>query len=274
MEPSSNNHAADSLQSFSGAPAQLGEGDRDPRLVALRDRGAQHLDPGRFRYLEALARRAGAHEGALRQMLDQRLAQAVTAYGASYEAALGELDQTVPALARQYPQAAQELPRLHAEGNLRAVRCLPARLVAAPRSGQLADLVRHIESRNAAPGQIDAKPPDVSPTGAAAPLTELKTVQRFRATWSRLRVDAQLTRSQEKVPENPGPLNSHLLVQRSLRRMQELSPAYLQRFMAHVETLMWLEGAAVRGVAVTGKGVARRRDRAKAKDRSGSDKSG
>lgn len=269
MEPGSRRSAADDGESFARAPAQPDEGNGDPRLVALRDRGAQHLDPGRFRYLEALARRAGAHEGALRELLDQRLAQALTAYGASYDAAVCELDRTVPALAQQYPQAAQELQRLHAEGNARAVHRLAARLEAAPGSGPLADLVRHMENRNSTSGQ-----PDVSRTGADAPLAELKTVQRFRATWSRLRVDAQLTRSQEKVPENPGPLNSHLLVQRSLRRLQELSPAYLQRFMAHVDVLVWLEGAGVRGAAVAGKGVARGRGRAKARASSGSGDSG
>ncbi|MEP6969323.1 MAG: DUF2894 domain-containing protein, partial [Betaproteobacteria bacterium] len=82
------------------------------------------------------------------------------------------------------------------------------------------------------------------PSVAVAP-TELKTLRDFRDTWIRLSVERQLSRSQQKVPANPGPLNSHLLVLRALRRMQEISPAYLERYMAHVEILLWLEQARI-----------------------------
>ena len=41
---------------------------------ALRECGAQRLDPVRFRLAESLARRAGAHAGAARRVLDDKLA--------------------------------------------------------------------------------------------------------------------------------------------------------------------------------------------------------
>ncbi len=131
-------------------------------------------------------------------------------------------------------------------------------------TGPLGALVRHID------GQAMAQPaPD---TGAgtrnaaasaqeAAPLVELKTVREFKDTWAGLRVDRQMARSQQQAPDNPGPLNSHLLVLRTLRRMQEISPAYLERFMAHAEALMWLDLAKPRGVAVPGKPVRAERDK-------------
>jgi hypothetical protein len=46
-----------------------------------------------------------------------------------------------------------------------------------------------------------------------------------------------------RAPENAGPLNSHMLVLRTLGLMRELSPHYLRRFLSHTETLLWLEQA-------------------------------
>jgi hypothetical protein len=45
-------------------------------------------------------------------------------------------------------------------------------------------------------------------------------------------------------PANAGPLNSHNLVLQSLDMMRGVSTDYLRRFIAHVETLQWLEEAA------------------------------
>lgn len=269
MEPGS--RAIDAASS-AGPLAQATLADNgDPGIAALRERGAHRLDPSRFRYLEALERRAGVHQGALGRTLDRQLAQVVTAYGEQYAAAVRDIDQAIPVLIQHHPQAAPELRRLHADGDVRAVRRLAARLEAEPRSTPLADLVRHIDGLNAALGQIRPQPSGATQSDTAA-LAELKTVQRFRDTWTRLRVDDQLARSQEKVPENPGPLNSHLLVQRALRRMQELSPAYLGRFMAQVEALSWLDHAVLRGTALPGKVVPRTRDKRKGRGKAPADR--
>jgi len=73
---------------------------------------------------------------------------------------------------------------------------------------------------------------------------ELRAVQQFGGTWARLRVDQQLARAQLRQPENAGPLNSQRLALQTLQALRNLSPAYLQRFMAHAEALLWLEQAA------------------------------
>lgn len=49
-------------------------------LEAWRAGGAAAVDPVRFRFIEALARRTAAHEGLARQLLDEKLAQAIAAY--------------------------------------------------------------------------------------------------------------------------------------------------------------------------------------------------
>lgn len=67
------------------APPQALEGGSDPAalLAAWRARGDDRFDPVRFRFLEAMARRSGAHRGATRRRLDERLAGLVADYGAA-----------------------------------------------------------------------------------------------------------------------------------------------------------------------------------------------
>jgi hypothetical protein len=55
--------------------------DAGAALAALRERGRDRADPVRFRFIEAMARRADAHGGDARRMLDERIAQLLAAYG-------------------------------------------------------------------------------------------------------------------------------------------------------------------------------------------------
>ncbi|QHE77404.1 DUF2894 domain-containing protein [Hydrogenophaga sp. PBL-H3] len=72
---------------------------------------------------------------------------------------------------------------------------------------------------------------------------DLKSAQRFRETWSRICAEEEVTQAVERGPENAGPLNSHMLVLRTLGLMRDLSPDYLRRFMSHADTLLWLDQA-------------------------------
>ncbi len=75
---------------------------------------------------------------------------------------------------------------------------------------------------------------------------DLDSARRFREAWSRICAEDEVTHAVERGPENAGPLNSHRLVLRTLQLMRELSPDYLRRFMAHTDTLLWLEQAHAR----------------------------
>ncbi|MDM0015639.1 DUF2894 domain-containing protein [Variovorax sp. J22P168] len=171
----------------------------DSRLEDWRACGDDRHDRVRFRFIEALARRAEAHEGEARRLLDARLALLIEGYGAELEAAVRGAKQaagTVAAAAREAGPADAAAP------------------------DTLCSLVEQLSTHGT---------------------DELKTLSYFRSTWSRLSADRRLTQSLAKVPDNAGPLNSHQLVHRSLTLMHELSPEYLNRFMAYVEALMWAE---------------------------------
>ncbi|GAB1575758.1 DUF2894 domain-containing protein [Bordetella petrii] len=64
-----------------------GPRDAQATLDAWRERGADRLDPARFHFIAALARRAAGHEGEARRILDERLAGLLQAYGEAVEQA-------------------------------------------------------------------------------------------------------------------------------------------------------------------------------------------
>lgn len=167
--------------------------DADPAaaLAAWRADGADRVDPLRFRFVEALARRVAAHAGPARGHLDDRLAQALAAYART-------VAQTPPGP--------------------------PAPAPAVPGPGPVAGLVDALGG--------------LAPAGAEP---ELKALREFRRHWTLLRADQRLHQSRADVPDQAGPLNSQHLVHRTLAVLRELSPEYLDGFMAQVDALLWLE---------------------------------
>lgn len=79
------------------------------------------------------------------------------------------------------------------------------------------------------------------PSHHHGPRPELKSVRGFREVWSKIAAIDHMDQAMVRGPENAGPLNPHMLVLRSLALMRQLSPDYLQRFLSHVDSLLWLD---------------------------------
>lgn len=202
-------------------PAPSAEASATPGTGAPQAPGAPQVpaaprpDPVRLRFIQALTRRAAAHGPAVQAALQPRLQQA-----------LAELAE----LAQRRPQAV----------GTPASAAPPARFAAtSPLGSLLATLNR--EAPGNTPGSMPGTSPNTALPASTAMPAELKALSQFRSTWAGLSVDQQLVRSLAQAPENPGPLNSHRMVLRTLQTLQTLSPAYLQRFLAHADALMWLE---------------------------------
>jgi Protein of unknown function (DUF2894) len=192
-------------------PAEAG----DPlaAVAACRAGGGAERDPVRFHVIEALARRAAAQQGLARQVLSQRVDQLV----------LQLMQQEA-----QPPGAAGVGP-------------------AAPSAGLLA-LGALVDRLGRTPGSTAAAAAVPAPRGSAASASRLRTappplkaVASHPATWQRLRAQQRLRQALAQVPAKAGPLNSSHVVHRALQTLHGLSPAYLDAFMAHVDTLLWLE---------------------------------
>lgn len=206
----------------------------DAAIAALQSAGAERFDPVRWRYIEALSRRAAVHEGQARRLLDARLALALAALKERFALARGEARQALAQAAQQFPAVAADLQRHVDSGDFKQLQQSIANLKAREQCASLAALVRTLEaaSEENAPARpaADNKPP-----------VELKTIRNSRNTWSRLSIEKQLARALEQSPKNAGPINSHMLVLRSLAAMRDISPDYLNRFMSYAETLLSLD---------------------------------
>jgi hypothetical protein len=89
-----NPDAAPALQRPTTPATALSEG-----LEALRAQGAPRIDPVRFRHIEALQRRAAAHQGETRRLLDARLARLMS----TCAQAVAQASTTKPNLRNQAP---------------------------------------------------------------------------------------------------------------------------------------------------------------------------
>lgn len=178
--------------------------DAQHRLDAWRAQGADRADPLRFARIDALARRASAQQGAIRRLLDERLAGLVAAYAED--------------LAGTAAPACQPVQRVRSTG------LAPSAMTA---------LLEHVRRQGASLDRSDGA--GTAPAG----LAHLDDVRRIS---THVRAESQLREALEAAPENAGPLNSASLVHRALTLMRATSPEYLQPFMAYVDALAWMEG--------------------------------
>jgi hypothetical protein len=176
----------------------------------LRLAGAERLDPVQLHYLESLHTRAQTQTGPVQRVLEAKLAQAVAAFTLRLEQTQAATHASSATTTASTPGAAQ------------------------PTRESLGDLVRSIAQHAPEPGAAHA----VAIPGTR---TELKSVKQFRNTWSKLSADKQVAKALVQAPKNAGPINSHMLVLRSLALMREISPDYLNRFMSYADTLLCLD---------------------------------
>jgi hypothetical protein len=241
-----------------GAAAEL--------LQALQQRGAAQADPVAWAHLQALASRSAVHRGATRRWLETRLAGAAAALDQRLQGGPdtpssppGQVVLAKAPVAPAGPLAGlvallNGVPATWADGPAAGPGALPAPPARAPATAAPSTAAPAVAAAaQLRPGGMPsagvtdplqpAAPSEPSPLQPAG-LPALKSLQRFKGTWARLSAEQRLARSQAQVPQGSGPLNSQWLVQRALQRLQALSPAYLQHFVAHADALLWLQQAA------------------------------
>ena len=197
--------------------------DDDPIAAVERWRAqrAGGVDPVRLGIVEALARRAGAMQGDARALVLQRIDALLVDPPATQPTGTG---LAVPAPAAR-----------------RAVLATLSELV--DRLGRTPTTPRTAPARTGA-SATTATAAARSPSAVPA---SLKSVTAHKGTWSRLRAEQRLRQALAQVPANSGPLNSSHVTNRTLQALRELSPEYLDAFMRHVDTLLWLEQASGAG---------------------------
>ena len=179
-------------------------------IRALREDEAHAIDPIGFHYLETLARQAQGHQGHVGQLLQEKLMAATQAF---MERARVQREPALPG----------ETPTVQSS------------------SGLGSGLRSIVELMNSQGSSRDAK----APTDNVLSRPELKSVQQFRKTWSKLSMDKQVVHAFAQAPKNAGPLNSHVVALRTLEQMRNISSNYLHRFLSYVDTLARLDQSGV-----------------------------
>ena len=174
---------------------------------SLQSAGAARFDPVAWHYIEVLAERTRAQKGAAHALLSNKLAKALDEFKA-------RLDKAPKALAHIDSASTSPLAALLQD-------------MASPTP----------EAKAVQPGQNAL---GNKPLGWRA---ERPRIQQFRQQLNKISVQRQVTQALAQAPQNAGPINSHMLVLRSLGLMRDASPDYLNRFMAYVDTLLCLDEA-------------------------------
>lgn len=208
--------------------------DIDLLLASLRASGAGRFDPVRWHYIEVLGKRTLAHEGSARRMLDARLAQALTAFQERFKTAQRHAREIVTQIVQQYPHAEKDLQRHVDAGDVKGLHRFTTTLKGSEATAPLSALVRSFEQH--AVGNTDARV-----ESNAGPRLELKAIRNNRNTWATLSVHKQVAQALAQAPKNAGPINSHMLVLRSLALMRDISPDYLNRFISYADALLCLD---------------------------------
>lgn len=209
-------------------------------LAALREQGADHLDPVGFRYIEAMERRAALREGPAAAIVREKAARALDAYRERAAQASDALQAPAghcgPAQLQQLEAALRS--RAHCDALAALSSLLDATGDAQQGSSGPGDSLQAQLQRQEA--EILAALPDGNETAPATP-PALKSALQIRAAVTRDNAERLVGRALSRAPENSGPLNPQKLVTQSLAEMRQLSPAYLDRFVSWVDTLFWLE---------------------------------
>lgn len=195
------------------------------RICALEAAGAAKADPVRWRLITAMARRAHTQPDAVQRLLAQRL-----------HVLLNDLPDPAAQGAASSTAAVKPL-------RLGSPQSPLAGLLAALAGGAPTEATAQLTASPAARPGASALTQAPHAAHPAANLPELKTVQLFRSTWSRLGVEQRLSQALAKVPENAGPLNTQRLLNQALTLMNQTAPGYLEHLFNQVDALLWLEQA-------------------------------
>lgn len=184
------------------------------------------------------------------------------------------LDRRQPLRVHAVAALLQRAERLH--GSPREALLRRAGALAETLDAESAAAATDATRERVAPSPLRALTRSMCAGDDAARYPELPALDTFRRLWSAVRIGSQVRRSLAKTSDDAGPLNSARLVHRSLTLMRQVSPDYLQHFLAYVDTLSGLaqlqEAGALPGqtVAPTPAGKPRAKPRSRRRQGEGS----
>lgn len=179
------------------------------RQETLEQNGAAQLDPVNWHYIQVLTQRAQRQQGLAQHLLLDKL-----------EKALSDLQAKLSAAPKNALQKKQVL-------------------APSPLAALLQEMLPKVTDSDAAQNTSG----QVTKFSSTAWRAESPRIRQFRKQLQQISVQKQVSNAIAQAPQNAGPINSHMLILKSLSVMRDASPDYLNRFMGYVDTLLWLEVA-------------------------------
>ncbi len=233
------------------------------QLAQFKRAGGSQFAPVKLCLIESLLRKADSLGGMAADLLQQRATRLLTALQSEFELAQAQARSTGKALIARQPQTNPELVRLFRAGEFRSIQRLSRHHARTAESGPLQQLLQTLNPETrllteaADPQSFDEvmrrQELGALQTDGLASLTshlksrvdadELRSMRHFREVLARRTINKAVQTAMEEVPENAGPLNAHLLVVKAITTLQDIAPYYLNRFVSHIDSLLWLEQA-------------------------------
>jgi hypothetical protein len=230
--------------------------DYGKQITLMLDRGDNYLDEARFQLIQAIYDRAMKQRKAVALILLAKVQGLLESYKADL---LIESEKTSVLSARikmNFPQSYTEVDRLAKHYNVKMLVKLEDRLIRASGEGALSILIKLLVEGGGNDGDreslsfielLQSQELDVvktfsgNKTNAGEKRTELKTTRIFRESQEKFNAEKIVRQAIKEGPDNPGPINPHMLAIRSLSTMQSISPEYLKRFLSYIDTVFWLD---------------------------------
>ncbi len=237
-------------------------------LEKLYERGEQHFDPARIAYIESLLRRASTHTVSVAQGVRARASDALKEYCIDFSEAQAIAAEVLREAIQLYPESRLKLQQLFDSCNFTQLK---RELFALDRGKVTASLVElaefvsqpsvSVEEQNREPsfddilrqhernlvnpnaGRPDKEKNSPGHNEDSHRESDTNSMHYFRESLVKRNADKLVTRLVREIPEGVGPLNPEKLIVQSLASMRDLSPHYLNRFVAYIDTLLWLEKA-------------------------------
>lgn len=232
-------------------------------VALLAAKGADKFAAVRLAYIQSMLRRAESLNESVSALLVKKSLQACQHLQADFDRAQQAAKKHVASIAQQFTDAGAEANALFEVGDFSAIKQLQNSLSNSQQQSPLHELTQQIMQGGISSQDVtetssfdellrqqeheivqsftDSLPTPTS--SSSTKINELKSLQFFRASWSKNITDTLVSRALNSAPENAGPLNPQKLVTKTLSAMRDISPEYVGRLVSHVDDLLWLEKA-------------------------------
>ena len=228
------------------------------QIELMLERGDNNYDDSRFKYISSLYERALLHRNSVASPMLQKVKILLNRYIED----LIEVQESIQLVVRRlnlcFPDARKAFhdlektynysglikleERLMRESSRSALQTLTNILIDDANSNDSQDPLSLIDQLQDQENEVVKELSD-NLLKAKPRSNELRSTRLFREAQEKHKSEKIVREAIKNGPDNPGPINPHMLVIRSLSTMQSLSPQYLKRFLSYIETVFWLEEA-------------------------------